>query len=341
VFGCKEPHGLLGYRRRREDCNIGVTRGADCFHSGGKRSQAVLDEHKKVAGQNRCDPITRTILELMPEMLHLDPIHRPTAQELRQRLEDIINAAKRRLLQGASQPSYETPKRQNSRSTTNSSTPGSTLGPRRNRRLTSPNFDDGRHENYTTISGAPRTEEPRTLSYAVTSASKLLEQQIVSAGQVANSSADGACSPPHRLRLVGISGNGYNDHLTPLVKPMSPVQDPGLEKASDDQTKETRHSYHSPSSGLAQAHAATNDETTVRSDTTSTGHSSESGHQQPRKPPVKLLFKDAVEWKRQTKASGSVKKLPDENLRQQLSGRDHVSSTAIATLSIRLGLTWS
>lgn len=100
VFGSSGQLGLSSYRQRRQKHSSELVRGGNAFHLAGDESQAVLDEHAKAAAQSRCDRITAAILRLMPKMLHLDPEHRPSAQQLRKLFDVIISDARARVSQG-------------------------------------------------------------------------------------------------------------------------------------------------------------------------------------------------------------------------------------------------
>ena len=71
--------GLEEYRRLRRSQNLGVARGADCFHIDGRTSQAVHRQHYLALGSVRCDRTTANILRLLPDLMGTDPACRPRA----------------------------------------------------------------------------------------------------------------------------------------------------------------------------------------------------------------------------------------------------------------------
>lgn len=90
TFGKHGEHGLDGYRKRRLDRN--VRQRGDCFHEHGAMSPVVSREHERVASE--CDPVTRKILQILPQMMAPDPNARPYASDLRREFKDIMDGVK-------------------------------------------------------------------------------------------------------------------------------------------------------------------------------------------------------------------------------------------------------
>lgn len=95
MFGKFGPHGVDGYRERRQYATGRHTRGPDCFHLNDQLLGAVQDEHIKIMGYKRCDSITTGVLRLMPYILHPEPKQRLTALQLHRRLKDLVEDAHR------------------------------------------------------------------------------------------------------------------------------------------------------------------------------------------------------------------------------------------------------
>lgn len=346
VFGVNGPHGLNSYRQRRENFNRRAPRGSDCFHCNGKESQAVIDEHREVAEQYRCDPVTRAILKLMPRMLHLEADHRPSASELRNLFVDIIDDVKRGPSPSPSpksqsnnvMPTY--PKSRTRSTTAGSSTPSSPLGARINKRLTGQFPHENSFGSSSSDYGATRTETPRTIttesdmrkghdgtSSAVAGASMLLAEQIQTSGKPM-----GLTEEPLSLSHLTRRSDPVQSHdiggKTRMV-PSNPVPDPGPENTRCNETQRKLEGNMSPASNHAPELATAENGRMVPPEEPATSHPSTSSSRRPREPPVKLTFKDALDWKLQTKAGLSVKRLADQNLLAQLKGRDHVSSIAV------------
>jgi len=94
VFGYEGEHGVLGYRARRKAHNSDTARGSDCFHVNGKASPVVEAEHWEVSGQSKCDKTTKRVLQILSDMLEIDPRSRPSANQVRDQFVEIREDAK-------------------------------------------------------------------------------------------------------------------------------------------------------------------------------------------------------------------------------------------------------
>lgn len=335
VFGSNGPHGLRSYRQRRENYNIGVARGADCFHLNGQTSQVVLDEHAKVVAQGRCDSVTRAILKLMPKMLNLHPKRRPSAKDLRDHFVDIIDQAKAGALDNS--PSvYVTPKRTKSASTTQSSAPSSPLGPRRVWRATgSIGHPTGGLVlgNRPIVEGAVQTETPRALtldtdnhdhaSSTVPGAAIALAERLAQNGSTDRLETDApdshALPPCHNMFVY----TGQYHLATEQLKSAEADGGRDTQPGHQDGSRNQPDTNLSPVTIPTQKPSSPDPGAVVNSPKASAGHLPRPSESNPQAPPVKLDFKLASKWRREWK---NGVRLPDENLFHQLSGRDHVST---------------
>lgn len=346
VFGSSGEHGLNSYRQRRQKHNSAVQRGTNAFHLDGDESQAVLDEHAKAAAQSRCDPITAAILRLMPKMLHLNPEHRPSAQQLRKLFDEIISDARVRVSQGGLSSVDEIETSRKPRSTPHPPPPSKLLGQRRNRRLTgstgsgAPSDIEVAVGNGPMIPDALQTDTPRTLtlqddthhnqhhvrlpSFSNVEAPDMISQklsQIEIAGHVTADTADTAKTLPHIDTPMNAQENQFRRDSTSTVRSAQDLNSTVEHEKNNDQ-EQTRNSGPSPSLSPGVPNGNT---TTVHPDDVSISHIAESNKHGTLGPPAKLAFEDAVNWKRQKKARKVLSDLTDQNLLSQLRGRDHVS----------------
>jgi len=346
VFGSGGEHGLSSYRQRRQTHNSAVERGTNAFHLDGDESQAVLDEHAKAAAQSRCDPITAAILRLMPKMLHIDPKHRPSAQQLRKLFDEIISDARVRVSQGglSSVDVIETSRKP--RSTTHPPPPSKLLGPRRNRRLTGSTGSQAPSDIEVAVGNGPmipdalQTDTPRTLTlqdgthhnqhhvrlpsnYNVEVPDMISQRlsQIEIAGHVTTDTADTAKTLPHIDTPTNAQEHQFRRDSTSSVRSAQDLKSTVESEKNNDQ-EQTRNSGPSPSPSPVVPNG---DTATVNPDDVGISHVAESSKHGPLGPPAKLNFEDAVNWKRQKKAGKVLSDLPDQNLLSQLRGRDHVS----------------
>lgn len=346
VFGSSGPHGLSSYRQRRQKYNSRVPRGGNAFHLNGTESQAVLDEHAKVAAQIRCDPITAAILQLMPKMLHLDPERRLSAPELRKHFDGIINNAKARVSLGGFSSVDEDRMTTKTRSTTHSTTPSKPLGQRRNRRLTgstgsgAPSPVDKAVSNGPMIPGALQTETPRTLtlegdtqyyqhdvrfpSFTTSEIPDALSQKLSNislAGFATRDVADTVTAPPHSDTPTNAQQHQPRKDSTSTIRSVRDVNSQ-VEDGKNNDKELTHNASALPSPSIGVLNGAV---TTVGSDDVDTSHIAEASNHVPLGPPARLSFEDARKWKRQIKAGKVLSNLPDQNLLSQLRRRDHVS----------------
>nr|OQO20386.1 hypothetical protein B0A51_13270 [Rachicladosporium sp. CCFEE 5018] len=113
VFGVKGPHGLQGYREERIAGHGDEVRGQDSFHCRGENGRellpAVTAAHDKLLRAGKCDSTTKAIVELLPELLAIEPEDRPSAKSLRHRLNLLIKKAKSKLSEAHPRTSVQTP----------------------------------------------------------------------------------------------------------------------------------------------------------------------------------------------------------------------------------------
>lgn len=346
VFGSSGEHGLNSYRQRRQKYNSKVRRGGNAFHLSGAESQAVLDEHAKVAAQVRCDPITAAILRLMPKMLHLDPEHRPSAQQLRKLFDEIITDAKARVSQGGLSSVDENRTSKKPRSITHPPPPSKPLGQRRNRRLTgstgsgAPSAIDIPVGNGPMIPDAPQTDTPRTLtlqdethhnqhhvclpSFSNVEAPDMISQklsQMEIEGHATADTADTAKKPPHSGTSTNAQEHQFRRDSNSTVRSAQDLKsEVELEKNNEEEQTHNSGSLPSPSPEPPNGNT-----TTVHPDDVGISQNAEIIKNRQLGPPAKLSFEDAVKWKRQKKAGKMLSDLTDQNLFSQLRGRDHVS----------------
>lgn len=363
MFGSERPHGVKAYRQRREEHNKHIRGGSDCFHFGGKESQAVLNEHTRAARQNRCDPITKAILRAMPRMLHVDPTCRPTALELRDHFKDIISWAKNGATRSAipSLDQAQTPNhKKQSPTTKRPSTPGSTLGSRMNSRLSGSTGHRRTGGNSTSSSQnfyAPdQTDSPRAMTMDDQTQSGVRDHSDVIAGasdelQKHVIHSDPATPTPvtkaEKLPTSPYPIRSDADSNLPPIRGAPPVLSPPIildagsgQTHQDMRNVEGRGLSLVDSTGVAKSLGHSSSprapntieppRTPELPHTLGTPHTPEppltpKSSMTP-KPPARLSFQDAFEWKRRVKAGGRVDSLANYAFLKQLKGRDHVSA---------------
>lgn len=358
MFGSEGPHGVKAYRQRRQEHNKQIRGGSDCFHFGGKESQAVLNEHTRAARQVRCDPVTSAILRAMPRMLHVDPTCRPTALELRDHFKDITSGAKDGAALSATSSTYQaqtrgqTPSR---KSTKPPSTPGSPLGSRKNARLSGHRrTGDNSASSSQNIYAPVQTDSPRAMTMDDKAQSDVNNHSDVFAGaldklqlQIAHSDP---ATPTTAAKIEKVPTSPYPSRTDaagnllskrPVLSPPSDLhtgseqtyqnQDmhsvAGRDLSSADSSGITNISEHSTSDPASKAIELPRTPelphtmgTTRTPEPPLTPRSSVTP-----KPPARLSFQDALEWKRRVKDGGRLDSLANYSFLKQLKGRDHVS----------------
>ena len=97
TFGWNGVKGLKSYRLKRlNEAKLNGVNDGDCFHNREILLSAVQDRHQLLVEERPDDYFTREVLSMIGDMMVIDPDLRSSAQELMQRPESILNAAKMR-----------------------------------------------------------------------------------------------------------------------------------------------------------------------------------------------------------------------------------------------------
>lgn len=351
VFGYRGPHGVEGYRSRRELHNQATPGAANCFHHKGKLSTAVLQEHKKILKQHRCDDTTGEVLRALPEMLEIDPSERWSAEFARDQFKQILQHADRAMATpNRGSQSGEVPVRQAktpSRSTTISSDTSSPLLPHKNPRLSTAKEGTQRD---TSAGASPKfdqmlTQTPRNMTMNsdmdVTSFGSsnitpgplgLLMQQAFQNTPPGGEASSMAMHPPvlpDRTRQSNALKDSKPEERPPAL--MSPFQDAGQRSINQPHSPRLDTSHRNrntqPASNPSVAAAADHSGPEDRLYPTQTQEPAVAPKPSaPATPPARLSFRDAQKWRMNARAQRSAAQLSNHHLLQYLEGRDHVSS---------------
>jgi hypothetical protein len=317
----------------------------------GKLSTAVSLEHKRILGLQRCDRTTREVLQVLPEMLKIDPDDRWTAENARDQFKRILRRAEMAMASPhrdsqsgeASARQATTP----SRSTTISSDTSSLLSPHVNSQL-STTTEETRQD--TSAGASPKfgkilVHTPRTMtmksdmdvndvgSFDIASGSlgTPLQQAIQSESpnRVAHGTTVHSQVLPDRTRQI----NGVRESNPGKQPPalMSPFQDAGQSSLNQPQSQQLDTSHRNPNKqSTPDPPAAATAEHAGPEDLTQPVQDPEpkaaSGPSIPLTPPARLSFRDALKWRMNAKAQRSASQLSNHHLLQYLESRDHVSS---------------
>jgi serine/threonine protein kinase len=328
-FGYTQEHGVEGYRERRKEHNREAVRGSDCFHVDGEVSPAVADEHQKIIEQGRCDGTTKDVLEILTEMLMIDPRSRPTAAQVRRTFEDILGNCKGKkpartansthkisasfsTAQGACSPlrarqnnilrSSETPHDRQSSAVYNMSDPYGGL-------MSSPRNMTGLTEDFPTA---------HDTSAVIAGAARFLTQED-SSGTFAE---PGPAYGNHTARTLPVRSSDRH-HGSGARSPTSPPH------SAPDPRKSGRSSKQQSRRTTITSASVPDDRVTSKSGLSGTATPSVSGDgsennndQVQNEAPVCLHMDDALAWRRGSREGA---KLSNRGLLSQLENRDHVS----------------
>lgn len=333
VFGYESPYGVEGYRDRRRQHNQDVPRGSITFHRNGEESQAVADEHKRVADEGKCDPTTRGLLHLMPQALRIDPEERPSAKKLRTDLMRILDEGKKKPSPTAQQ-AYVTPRTTHPRPRQSSSETSSPLQHSLNQGLAKSVRKRTQSSTSTkqVVPGAPQVSSPRAMTLEEGEGLSAADHSAVLNGVSEALQGKFAQSPStlqHQSHPVEFGGalpigptrntldypNVSSPHSSPLSSTQHGIQDLG---------RSTIESERNISSAASTPMASCNGPPSAQFDHSSAPNEKTTVPQNDPKPPVNLSFAQAINLKRYLKNGGSQEGYTNGHLLSQLEGRDHV-----------------
>jgi len=320
VNGNSPTHGLEGYRRRRWEAHEPEFRTRDAFHNGDIALDAVDLEHKKILGQKKqCDPITQSVVNIVEEMLALDPDSRPPASNLRHRSIKMVRDAKLEIntqgleLGGAhvTQPRVS----------------ASSSGSRRRSMMVPPSMperrpvrDDRQWQMFTNRSDPDNmlVASPKTMSVAH-DIGQPSRSSTTSFGAVHNTIS----SPEAFERRFDRQHDTYGRDRGTTTNSMQPS--PYSLQHRNQESDGTVSGPSLPSSPIRETGSPLNVNLQQPS------HLENRIPKAVQPPPAHLSYSEAMAWYEKMKAGQKFAELPNHELTKELTARDHVSRSQCAT----------